>query len=56
MITGNIRSQIDQIWNVFWSGFRHLAPAEMFPVVEQVFPFLHAGLVRQLGANDSTAL
>lgn len=20
MITGNIRSQIDQIWNVFWSG------------------------------------
>ena len=50
MLTGELRSQIDSIWNAFWSRFKNFAPAEMFTVVdEHVFPFL-----RSMGGDDST--
>ena len=32
MITGNIKSQIDQIWNAFWSG----GIANPLEVIEQI--------------------
>ncbi|MEB2286468.1 MAG: DNA methyltransferase [Polyangiaceae bacterium UTPRO1] len=38
-----------------WSRFRHFAAADMFAVVgEHIFPYLRAGLARQLGNGDST--
>jgi len=38
-----------------WSRFKHIAPAEMFTVVDRhVFPYLREDLARQLGNGDST--
>lgn len=38
-----------------WSRFKHMAPAEMFTVIEEhVFPYLRTDLARQLGGADST--
>ena len=36
MITGPIKSQIDQIWNVFWSG----GISNLLEVMEQITYFL----------------
>ncbi len=37
MITGNIKSQIDQIWNAFWSG----GIANPLEVIEQITSRAH---------------
>ena len=54
MLTGDIKNQIDRIWDAFWSGgisskFKNFQPADMFTVVsEHTFPFL-----RTLWGDDS---
>ena len=47
MITGAIKSQIDQIWNAFWSG----GISNPLEVIEQITYLL---FLRTLGGDDST--
>ena len=51
MLTGELRSQVDAIWNAFWTGgISNPMEVEMHQVVgEHVFPFL-----RTLGGTGST--
>jgi len=49
MLTGTIRTQIDQIWNAFWSG----GVSNPLSVIEQLTFLL---FIKRLGGYDPDAL
>ena len=52
MITGNIKSQIDQIWNAFWSG----GVSNPISVIEQIFMFAQPSRGSHAPARNSYRL
>lgn len=49
MLTGEIRNQVDQIWNAFWSG----GVSNPLSVIEQI---TYLGRVRQGGVISAVAV